>query len=129
MVGRASREEDLQSLKDKNFSIQIHCFKGALGNRKIKRRPLKSEARGERIPGTRVLQLNMDTPSQAQEEWPDVMRTTYNHLYQGDSAYIRETHQVWLNDTSGRGWPSDPAMSQAATVLGAPALAVKTEPG
>ena len=31
----------------------------------------------------------MDKPKQAQEEWPDVIRTVHNSLHQRDNAYVR----------------------------------------
>ena len=84
-LGELPLEENLPALEG-TFSLQIQCFDGNPTSRTIEYE--RSVVRGKKIPGALVLQLNMGKPKQAQEEWPDVIRTVYNSVHQGDNAYI-----------------------------------------
>jgi hypothetical protein len=58
----------------------------------------------------------MDEPAQAQEEWPDVMKTVYNSLYQGDNAYMHcmaGVHRAGLGGVMSRAVLHGEAFSQA----------------
>ena len=87
-LGGLPLEENLPALAEKKFSLQIHCFKGGPEDRVITDDRRQTTVRGKEIPGALVLQLNMDKPRQAQEEWPDVAKVTYSSLHQGDNAYL-----------------------------------------
>ena len=123
-LGGLPLEENLQALKGKNISIQIHCFNGDPTSRTIKdNRRGTREVRGKQIPGALVLQLNMDKPKEAEKEWPDVIRTVYSSLHQGDNAYVHcmaGVHRAGLTGpmmrSSVHGETFDEALKQVGSV-------------
>jgi hypothetical protein len=71
-LGGVPTMETLAELAQHKFALQIQC----------------SKLYGVVIPNALLFKLDMDSPSQALEDWPKVVKVLTNSLQQGDNAYI-----------------------------------------